>query len=349
MPFNGSGTYVPPGLPVFPPSPGQVISSNYYTQLINDIASALSLTFLRDGSVSFTGDFNIGGNSLKNLADGSAASPSIRFNTDANTGVYLNGTGKLCFAVGGVKVAEFTTTGLTIPGTLAVTGATSLTGNLTGTTATFSGAVATGVLTASGAIKRDNTFYLEISGNDTILNWDTNDAFYFTRTTNTVSVLIGGAIVATINSSRINANGLQVNGSNVWHAGNLTPTNYALLSGAAFTGGITGTTGTFTGLVNAGGLQVSGNAVWHAGNFTPTNYALLSGATFSGPIKRDNTFYLELSGSNPVINWDANDWDSFDRTANKRYINIGGVAVFSVDGSGNIRLLGNITGNAGSV
>lgn len=115
MPFNGSGTYVPPGLPVFPPSPGQVISSNYYTQLINDIASALSLTFLRDGSVSFTGDFNIGNNSLKNLADGSAASPSVRFNTETNTGIYLNGAGKLCLSVAGTKVAEFTVgNGLTL-------------------------------------------------------------------------------------------------------------------------------------------------------------------------------------------------------------------------------------------
>lgn len=120
MPFNGSGTYVPPGLPVFPPSPGQVISSNYYTQLINDIASALSLTFLRDGSVSFTGDFNIGNNSLKNLADGSAASPSVRFNTETNTGIYLNGAGKLCLSVAGTKVAEFTTTALTVPESLNV-------------------------------------------------------------------------------------------------------------------------------------------------------------------------------------------------------------------------------------
>jgi len=120
MPFNGSGTYSPPALPVFPPSPGQVISSSYYTQVINDISNALSLTFLRDGSVGFTGDFNLAGNALKGVGDGSVLTPSIRFNTESNTGFYLNGAGKLSFTVAGTKVAEYTTTAITFPTVLNV-------------------------------------------------------------------------------------------------------------------------------------------------------------------------------------------------------------------------------------
>jgi len=188
------------------------------------------------------------------------------------------------------------------------------TGGITGTTAGFSGAVTTGALTASGGIKRDAQFYMDIGASNAILNWDTNDSFYFDRTANAASVLIGGAVVATIDASKINANGLQVSGNNVWHAGNLTPSNYALLSGAAFTGGITGTT-----------------------------------ATFSGAIKRDANLYIDLSGSNPVLNFDSNDWISYDRTANKYYFNIGGTAVASIDASGNLKVLGNITASAGTV
>ena len=226
-------------------------------------------------------------------------------------------------------------------------------GAVTGTTASFSTSVTAAtagqgsILIAPAASASGKVEFYNIAGtrigyiyqpttgaaaNKLLFAKDDGTGFYF----------LGGAL----NS----IDGLQVNGSGVWHAGNLTPANYALLSGAAFTGGITGTTGTFTGLVNAGGLQVSGNAVWHAGNLTPSNYALLSGAsTFSGAIRRDGNFYLDLSGATPVVNFDSNDWISFDRTANKYYFNIGGTAVASIDASGNLKVLGNITASAGTV
>lgn len=122
MPFNGSGTYVPPGLPVYPPSPGSVISSSYFTQLMSDMFSALSLTFLRDGSVAFTGDFNVGSNAIKGLSSGAVGAPSVRFQADTTSGIWLNGAGKLALSAGGVKALEAISTGITIPIDLLVQG-----------------------------------------------------------------------------------------------------------------------------------------------------------------------------------------------------------------------------------
>ncbi len=80
--------------------------------------------------------------------------------------------------------------------------------------------------------------------------------------------LTGGTLTGGLTGTTANfTSGLSMNGNAVWHAGNFTPSSYALLSSANFTT-----------------LQVGGNAVWHAGNLTPGNYALLTGATFTGAI-----------------------------------------------------------------
>lgn len=55
--------------------------------------------FKSDGSVPMTG-------SLK-LADGSAASPSLTFNADQDTGLFRSGSNQLAFTVGGVEQARF--------------------------------------------------------------------------------------------------------------------------------------------------------------------------------------------------------------------------------------------------
>ena len=83
----------------------------------------------------------------------------------------------------------------------------------------------------------------------------------------------------------------------IWHSGNLTPGNYALLSGATFTGdiktyraGATSTGAVYLG--NSGAYlyydgtnySLGGNIAWHAGNFNPANYASLGGATFTGGV-----------------------------------------------------------------
>jgi hypothetical protein len=111
MPFNGAGVYSPPGLPAFPAISGTTINSTYYNQVISDIASALSLTFLRDGSVPFTGDFDLAGHKLKNLGDGAVGAPAMFFQSEVNTGWYRSATNKVALAINGVKVLEFGLTG----------------------------------------------------------------------------------------------------------------------------------------------------------------------------------------------------------------------------------------------
>ena len=65
-----------------------------------------------------------------------------------------------------------------------------------------------------------------------------------------------------------------------------------------------------------------------------TAFALLTGATFSGAIKRDAQLYLELSGGNPLLNFDANDYLHFDRAANILRAIIAGAERLQVNGSG---------------
>lgn len=52
MPFNGSGTYVPPSAPTFPAIGGQPILALYYNAVVNDMATALSNCLAKDGQSS---------------------------------------------------------------------------------------------------------------------------------------------------------------------------------------------------------------------------------------------------------------------------------------------------------
>ncbi|RVU03493.1 hypothetical protein EOE18_15330 [Novosphingobium umbonatum] len=115
------------------------------------------------------------------------------------------------------------------------------------------------------------------------------------------------------------AAGFRYNNNTVWHAGNLTPSNYLPVAGGSMTGTLTvsqlksdniffpssGTaetmmyrhaTGGWTISVNRqvpgsehylsfsadGSLKLDGGNVWHAGNFIPGNYLPLTGGTLSG-------------------------------------------------------------------
>lgn len=68
MPFDAGGQYtLPPG---YEAVAGQTILPSQHNPPLQDIGSALSLAFLRDGRAAMTGPTNMGGNQIQNVAPG---------------------------------------------------------------------------------------------------------------------------------------------------------------------------------------------------------------------------------------------------------------------------------------
>lgn len=67
MPFNGSGVYSLPAT-IYPKSPGQLIKSDDWNELLTELRTALNLTFLRDGQVAATANFDLGVHKIINAA-----------------------------------------------------------------------------------------------------------------------------------------------------------------------------------------------------------------------------------------------------------------------------------------
>lgn len=82
---------------------GEVIQAPTHNNPIQDLASAMSARLMRSGVAPMTGPLKI--------ADGSVGSPAIKFNTDGTTGIYKTTDG-IGVSVGGTKVAEFTSDGV---------------------------------------------------------------------------------------------------------------------------------------------------------------------------------------------------------------------------------------------
>lgn len=106
-------------------------------------------------------------------------------------------------------------------------------------------------------------------------------------------------------------------------------------------------------------FYANGNAVWHTGNdgagsgldadlldgqdgsyytnivarlgYTPANRA---GDTFTGAIRRDAAYYLDMSGANPVINFDAADFVYYERANNLLGVTINGVPQIAISPTG---------------
>jgi hypothetical protein len=150
-------------------------------------------------------------------------------------------------------------------------------------------------------------------------------------------------------------------GATVWDAINFNPSAKANKSGDEFTGdvGIThsgssqifvNSTGSVIGRLIA---QPDNNVVFYRdvgnGN-TPywsansSGFNILTGATFSGSLSRDAQYYFQLSGSNPVINFDDNDYMVFDRANNVFSWVISGQSVMTLSADGTLRTRGPVIG-----
>ena len=144
MPFDGSGNYTRVHDWTDDRDAGIKIQASRVDAESDDVASAFNQVFLRTGVVAMSGNFNVGGQKIIGLGSGSAAAPSVIFQSDPLTGLYLNGANKLGFASNGVRRFEVDAAGAEVIGTLDVSGL------LAGTNATLSGTLGvTGALTGA--------------------------------------------------------------------------------------------------------------------------------------------------------------------------------------------------------
>jgi len=218
-----------------------------------------------------------------NFSNGTVSLPSIAFESDLDTGLYRIGANNLGVGVGGSKILDVASTGLTVAGTITGTLATAaqpnitsvgtlssltLSGALSGvTTGAFSGQVNTGKIVAnSGAI---NTA-MELISTDTTcqiyMSDDTTTEFStLVRTGNDLSLIPGGA--GTVSTG----GGLTIN------------SGYLTTTGAA-------TTGTFSGyILKDGNGTINGRLV---GDADSNSIQLWDGAAYmlKGDGSRNATF-----------------------------------------------------------
>lgn len=105
----------------------------------DNFATGMNQVFFRDGRVPMSGTLAMGANRITGLSDGSAASPSIKFNGDANSGPFLDGLSRWGVAVNATKRFVVSASGIEVTGSVAATSA-AITGNVAGGSGTFAGA-----------------------------------------------------------------------------------------------------------------------------------------------------------------------------------------------------------------
>ncbi len=138
MPRNSTGNYV---LPVSNPvAPDTLIDVGWANPTMSDIGAAITDSLDRQGRGTMLAPLKI--------IDGSAVTPSLAFNSDSSTGMFLAAPNTIGFAVGGVTGLTLGATGATIAeglhvgGDAFLDGDATLTGNMTlGGTLTLAGGI----------------------------------------------------------------------------------------------------------------------------------------------------------------------------------------------------------------
>ena len=146
MPRNSSGTYtLPAGNPVVP---GDTIDAAWANDTLNDLATEITNSLSRTGAGGMLAPFRV--------SNGTLSAPGVAFTNETNTGLYRAGTADIWFAIQGVPIFEWTSTGVTVNTgkTLTAQGATALNSTLAvAGAATLSSTLAvTGAITATGGV-----------------------------------------------------------------------------------------------------------------------------------------------------------------------------------------------------
>lgn len=78
MPLNGSGVYTPPAAD-FPAVANTLIESTKFNNIVNDIATAISTTVLKDGQQTITSNIPMNGNRITGLGAATASTDAARY------------------------------------------------------------------------------------------------------------------------------------------------------------------------------------------------------------------------------------------------------------------------------
>lgn len=116
MSRNGSGGYSLPSNSWNPALNGAPATAADWQALINDVAAAIQQSISADGQTTITGNLQMGGNKLTNLAAGSAAGQSVRFEQLFGQGALID-----------IASASITDIGAPLTNFLRVTGTTGIT------------------------------------------------------------------------------------------------------------------------------------------------------------------------------------------------------------------------------
>jgi hypothetical protein len=161
MPFDAAGNFSRSYNFTQDRDNGIKILASHVDGEFDNFATGMNAVFFRDGRVPMQADLRLNINGITGLKDGALGSPAIKFNTDANTGVYMPGLNQFGIQVNAIQRGVFTTTGLDVTGVLSQGGAPVATqAFVTGTYAPLASPALTGVPTAPTAATGTSTTQL---------------------------------------------------------------------------------------------------------------------------------------------------------------------------------------------
>lgn len=121
MPIDGSGVFTRSYDWVTDRDNGIKIQAVRVDGEFNNYATAMNSMLQVSGLKAMTGDLNMGGQSLKNIGNGTVGAPSLRSNTDSSTGIYFPAAASLSISTGGTARVDIVNASTTVNNILVTT------------------------------------------------------------------------------------------------------------------------------------------------------------------------------------------------------------------------------------
>lgn len=179
MPYDGFGNFTRDFNWVSDKNADIPITADRMDSEFDNFAVGMNQVMMRSGVAALTGDLKLGGNKVTGTGQGNAATPSISFQADVTTGVYMPAAGVIGFSAAGTERARATNTGFSVTGKLGVNTATPRTQfDMNGGIASIAGAFEDTVIAAAaltGVVNVDvKTSVVYINTANAAGNWSFN-------------------------------------------------------------------------------------------------------------------------------------------------------------------------------